>query len=213
MKDLKKYIALVIFVSLNGAACALALKAAIGVGAWDAFTQTMSKIFNIKVGTMGIILNCSCILGPIILLKKDFKPIQLLQAVVSIVLGIVVNFMLYDVYTFTITAYWQSIVFIILAYILMAILVGAVMTLDIVTFSLEGFCLALEKVLPLGFAQIRQAVDVICIILCIIISFILPIPLSIREGTVIGMIIFAPLMGYFMKIEKQLFLKWDLIEK
>ncbi|WP_405280816.1 hypothetical protein, partial [Methanobrevibacter sp.] len=80
-------------------------------------------------------------------------------------------------------------------------------------FSLEGFCLALEKVLPLGFAQIRQAVDVICIILCIIISFILPIPLSIREGTVIGMIIFAPLMGYFMKIEKQLFLKWDLIEK
>ena len=68
MKDLKKYIALVIFVSLNGAACALALKAAIGVGAWDAFTQTMSKIFNIKVGTMGIILNCSCISSLILLI-------------------------------------------------------------------------------------------------------------------------------------------------
>ena len=110
MKELKKYIALVIFVSLNGAAGALALKAAIGVSAWDAFSQTVANIINIKVGTMGIILNCSCILGQIIILKKDFRPIQLLQAAVSIILGVVVNFMLYDVYTFNVSAYWQSIV-------------------------------------------------------------------------------------------------------
>lgn len=213
MKELKKYIALVIFVSLNGAAGALALKAAIGVSAWDAFSQTVANIINIKVGTMGIILNCSCILGQIIILKKDFRPIQLLQAAVSIILGVVVNFMLYDVYTFNVSAYWQSIVLLLIAYVFMSILVGAVMTLDVVTFALEGFCLALERILPLSFTQIRQAVDVISIIIGVLLTFIFDIPLSVREGTVIGMIMFAPLMGYFMKIEKPLFIKWGLIEK
>lgn len=213
MKNIKKYIAIIVFVALVGCAAALALKAAVGVSAWDALTQTFSDIIHIKVGTMGIILNCSCILGQIIVLKKDFKPIQLLQAVVSIILGSVINFMLYEVYTFELTAYWQNIALLVLAYILMAIFVGAVMTINLVTFALEGFCLALERILPMDFAKIRQAVDVISIILCFIISFMVDVPLAVREGTIIGMLIFAPLMGYFMKIEKNLFIKWGLIEE
>jgi uncharacterized membrane protein YczE len=62
------------------------------------------------------------------------------------------------------------------------------------------------------FSKIRQAVDVISIILCFILSFALKLPLAVREGTVIGMIMFAPLMGQFMKIESQLFKKWGLID-
>ena len=212
MKNIKRYIALVILVSLAGCGAALSLKAAIGVSAWDALTQTFSDFIHIKVGTMGMILNCSCIVGQIIILKKDFKPIQLLQAVVSIILGSVINFMLYEVYTFELTAYWQNIALLILAYIIMSVLVGAVMTLNIVTFALEGLCMALERVTPFEFAKIRQAVDVISIILCFILSFTLKLPLAVREGTVIGMIMFAPLMGKFMEIEKPLFRKWGLID-
>lgn len=212
MKNSKKYIAIIIFVSLNACACALALKAAIGVSAWDAFSQTLSYFFNIKVGTMGIILNCSCIIGQIIILKKDFKPIQLLQAVVSFILGIVINFMLYHVYTFEIHSYFINILLLIIAYIFIALFVGAVMAINLVTFALEGFCLALERVIPMEFSKIRQAVDIICILLCLLLSFVLDLPLAIREGTIIGMIIFAPLMGYFMKIEKKLFQKWGLID-
>lgn len=212
MKQLKRYIALVILVSLAGCGAALSLKAAIGVSAWDALTQTFSDFIHIKVGTMGMILNCSCIVGQIIILKKDFKPIQLLQAVVSIILGSVINFMLYEVYTFELSAYWQNVALLVLAYIMMSILVGAVMTLNIVTFALEGLCMALERITPFEFAKIRQAVDVISIILCFILTFTLKLPLAVREGTVIGMIMFAPLMGYFMKIEAKLFKKWGLID-
>lgn len=212
MKNIKRYIALVVFATLVGVFAALSLKAAIGVSAWDALTQTFSDLIHIKVGTMGMILNCSCIVGQIIILKKDFKPIQLLQAVVSIILGSVINFMLYEVYTFELTAYWQNIALLVLAYILMAMLVGAVMTLNIVTFALEGLCMALERITPFEFAKIRQAVDVISIILCFILSFTLKLPLAVREGTVIGMIMFAPLMGQFMKIENKLFKTWGLID-
>ena len=212
MKNLKRYIAIVVFVSLGGISAALALKAAIGVSAYDALTQTIADMIHIKVGTMGIILNCSCILGQIVILKKDFKPIQLLQALVSVILGSVINFMLYEVYTFELTAYYQNLLLLILAYVLMAMFVGAVMTINLVTFALEGLCMALEKITPFKFAKIRQAVDVISIILCLIISFGFQLPLAIREGTIIGMLIFAPLMGMFMKLEEPLFRKWGLID-
>ena len=212
MKNLKRYIAIVVFVSLGGISAALALKAAIGVSAYDALTQTIADMIHIKVGTMGIILNCSCILGQIVILKKDFKPIQLLQALVSVILGSVINFMLYEVYTFELTAYYQNLLLLILAYVLMAMFVGAVMTINLVTFALEGLCMALEKITPFKFAKIRQAVDVISIILCLIISFGFQLPLALREGTIIGMLIFAPLMGMFMKLEEPLFRKWGLID-
>lgn len=104
MKLMKRYLALIVIVACTGFACALALKAAVGVGAWDAFAQALSDLLNIKVGTMGMVLNCSCILGQILILRKKFRPIQLLQVVVSVVLGNVVNLVLYDVLTFEIAS-------------------------------------------------------------------------------------------------------------
>lgn len=209
---MKKYLSLVMIVMCTGFACALSLKAAIGVGAWDAFAQALSSIINIKVGTMGMILNCSCVVGQLLILKKKFRPIQFLQVLVSIILGSVVNFMLYDILVFEINAYYIRLILILLAYVLCALFVGAIMVLDLVTFPLEGLCMALETILPFKFSQIRQAVDVICIVIGIVLSLLFNVPLAVREGTIIGMIIFAPLMGKFMEIEKPLFQKWGLIE-
>lgn len=209
---MKKYLVLIMIVMCTGFACALSLKAAIGVGAWDAFAQTLANMIHIKVGTMGMILNCSCIIGQWVILKRDFKPIQLLQVLVSVILGNVVNFMLYDILSFSISAYYIRIIFVLLAYLLSAIFVGAIMVLDVVTFPLEGLCMALEKVLPIKFSQIRQGVDIICIIVCFVLSMIFDLPLALREGTIVGMIIFAPLMDKFMEIEKPLFKKWGLID-
>ena len=212
MKVVKRYLALIIIVACTGFACALALKASVGVGAWDASAQALSNLLHIKVGTMGMVLNCSCVLGQIVILRKKFRPIQLLQVLVSIVLGNVVNIVLYDLLTFEINSYFMSLCLIIVAYILSSLFVGAIMVLDLVTFPLEGLCMALESVLPFTFSQIHQAVDVICIALGILLTLIFKAPLAVREGTVIGMLLFAPLMGWFMKVEKPLFKQWDLID-
>jgi hypothetical protein len=52
---------------------------------------------------------------------------------------------------------------------------------------------------------------VICIALSLAICLIGRVPLTVREGTVIGMLIFAPSMNVFMKWEKKWFEKLDLI--
>jgi uncharacterized protein len=209
----KKVMFLVVLVILLGMCDSLAMKAAIGVGPWEAMQLSLSNVVNIKVGTVGIFFNCICIIAEIVILKKDFRRIQLLQMVVTVVLGIVVNFMLYNVYTFAIYAYWQRVILILISYVLTAMVLGIIMLLDIVTLPLEGFCKVVSDINPISFPVMRQLMDVISIIVSLIITFMFGARLTSREGTVIGMLIFGPLMGIFMKIEKPLLLKIGLMEE
>jgi uncharacterized protein len=211
VRKLVLLIVCVIILAMGGDA--LGLKAAIGVGAWEAVQQSISYVTGIKVGTIGIFFNCSCIIAELIMLRKKFRPIQSLQVLVCIIIGIVVNFMLYDVYTFLIPAYWQRVILILVSYILGPMALGAIMLLDIVTLPLEGFCKVVSDVTPISFPVMRQLMDVISIVVSIIITFGFGIPLTVREGTVIGMLIFGPLLGIFMKMEKPVFLKLGLMEE
>lgn len=209
----RRIVVLIFSVVIVACSAALTLKAAIGVGAWDALAQTGSLVTGIEVGTIGMGCNFICIFIQIIILKKEFKPIQLLQIPVSILLGIIVNFMLYEVYSkFTVTSYWMNVGLLLIGSIISAFAVGMVMVLDIVTFALEGACMAVSKVTGLKFHHIRQGVDIGAILLILVIVVIADVPSAIREGTVIGMLLFGPLMGIFMKLQKPVFKKLKLID-
>lgn len=211
-KNYKQYIAMILLIICNGCACALTMKAAIGIGAWDAMAQTFSNITTIKVGTMGIIFNCSCVLGELIILKREFTFKHFLQVIVSFLFGFVVNFIFYNVLTFEINSYILRLLAFVLAYVGMAIFVGGIMVLNVVTFALEGFCKELSNITPFEFSKIRQTVDIVCIILTLILCFTLSLPLVIREGTVIGMIIYSPILKQAMIYETKLFKKLNIID-
>ena len=209
----KRVIVLVFGVVVVACSSALTLKAAIGVGAWDALAQTGSLVTGIEVGTIGMFCNFLCIFVQVAILRRKFKPIQLLQIPVCILLGLIVNFMLYEVYSnFTINTYWMNVGLLILGYIVSAFAVGMVMVLDIVTFALEGACMAVSGVIGKKFHVLRQGVDVVSILLVIIIVIITDVPLAVREGTIIGMFLFGPMMGIFMKLQKPVFKKFGLID-
>ena len=186
----RRIVVLVLGVIIVGCSSALTLKAAIGVGAWDALAQTGSDVTGIEVGTVGMCFNFLCIL-----------------------LGIIINFMLYQVYNnFIVTEYWINVALLILGYIICAFAVGMVMVLDIVTFALEGACMAVSKVSGKKFHVLRQGVDIISVLLIIIIVFVTEVPLAVREGTIIGVLLFGPMMGIFMKLQKPVFKKLNLID-
>lgn len=213
VKNYKTYLMLIILISLNGCACALTLKAAIGVGAWDALAQTFSLVTSIKVGTMGFIFNCGCVLGELLLLKKEFNYRHILQILVSFLFGFVVNFMSYSVLNFELSSYPLRLIALIIEYIGMAIFVGGIMALNVVTFALEGFCLELSKKTKFEFSKIRQSVDIIGIIVSLLVCFFSDLPLVIREGTVLGMLIYAPILKIAMDKQIQLFKQLEIINE
>lgn len=214
MKQLKRILLLSILIVIVGLGASLTLKVAIGVGAWDALAQSFSYLFGIKVGTIGMILNISCVLGQWLILRKNFHFKHLLQVPVVILLGMVINFIFYDVLgAITIDSYIIKLVLLLVALLVLAFAVACVLVLDVVTFPLEAFCLALAKKTKWPFAVIRQSADILSILLAVILTFGFALPLTLREGTIIGMLIFAPLLGYFMKMIKPLFKKLELIDE
>jgi len=214
MKKLRRIALLLVLMTFVGIGASITLKIAIGVAAWDAMAQSVAFMTGIKVGTIGMLFNSSCVLGQILLLKKNFKWIQLLQIPVNIVLGAIINFFLYDVLgPLTIDSYIVKLLLLLAAQVLIALAVSAVMVLDMVTFALEGFCMAISKVTNRDFSKIRQGADVLSILVALILTFGFSLPLTLREGAIIGMLIFAPLMGFFMKKLRPLFKKWNLLEE
>lgn len=207
MNRIKKYLLLTLAVIRTAAGSALGIKAAVGVTAWDALTIAIADLIQFKIGTVGMILNTTCFIGQLLLLGKNFKKQQYFQIVVTFLVGFVVNFMLYEVFTFELPAYWLRMVMIIFSYIIMAFFAAIVMNLNLITFPLEGLVIAVTKYVKIDFAKLRQLVDVFSIVFCILIAVVFSDNLVVREGTVIGMLVFGPLLGRFMTLQ------WPVLEK
>lgn len=210
-RNTKRYMLIILGFIITGCGCALTMKANVGVGAWDALAKTTYDMTGLAVGTAGIIFNTCCVIGQVVILRKKFKPIQILQVPLSILLGVVVNFVLYHLLVFPFDSFIGGCVLYLVASTICAFGVSIVMLLDEVTFALEGFCMALTNVIPMKFSSIRQAVDIICIVLLVILKFALHLPWSIGAGTIIGMLTFGPTLGIFMKLFKPILKKMDIL--
>ncbi|WP_051237822.1 YczE/YyaS/YitT family protein [Lacticigenium naphthae] len=199
MNQLKKIVIMLGSMVLVAFGASLTLKAAIGVGAWDALIQSLSFLSDVKVGTIGMILNISCIVGQLILLKKDFHFRQFLQVPISIILGVLINFFYYTLFAnLVFDQYIVTLIVYISALVIVSFSVGMVVVLDVISFPLEGFCMAIAKNTKYKFAFVRQMADVLSLVLAVTLTLLFTLPLTVREGTFIGMVIFAPMMGFFM---------------
>lgn len=210
-KNIKRYILVVIGFIIVGTGCAFTLKANVGVGAWDALAKSTSDLTGLEVGTAGIIFNSCCVLGQILILRKEFRLIQLLQIPLSILLGVVINFVLYQLLVFPFDSFIGGIIMYLCASTVCAFGVSIVMLLDEVTFALEGFCMAITKIVPIKFSISRQAADVLSIVVIVMMKFVFHLPWSIGVGTILGMLTFGPTLGIFMKIFKPILKKQGVL--
>lgn len=203
--NIKKNIYFIILIVGISFGTTLAMKANIGVEAWDALAQSGSAITNIPVGTVLMILNITCVLIQWIILKKDFKLKHMLQIPLSIFIGYLVNYFYYDLFSnLVVCNYFTRVLLLICGYAINAFVVAGIMMLDVVTFALEGACKAFSDKYHVSFPKFRQLMDVLLIAIVIVLSFTLNLDLYVREGTVIGMLTFGPMIGVFTKLLEKL---------
>lgn len=211
-KFIKQLILLAIFVIGTGLGASLVITASLGIGAYDAAAMSISKVLTTKVGNISMIINVMCIVFQLIILKKAFKPLQFLQVGVAVLLGNVVNFFLYDVFAeLIITNYILKLSILLLGCVVCAFSVAMIMAINIVSMPLEGFCMALSNKYNMNFGKVRQYADIISIVIVVILTLSFGLELTLREGTIIGMIIFGPMLDRFMNISKPALVKYNLI--
>lgn len=212
-KVISKFIIVAISMIITAIGASLGLKAAVGVGACDALSQSISGVLDIKVGTFSTVLNISCVVIQLILLKREFNINHVAQIFVSILAGFVVNFMIYDVYSkFTINNYFTNILLLVLSVVICAIAISVIMAINIISFPLESCCMVIAKRINKNFGSIRQGVDIVSIIIALGVALIFNESVTVREGTVIAMVMFGPMLDLFMKLMKPGLKKLELVD-
>lgn len=177
---------------------ALLIKAGIGLGPVDAFNTASSQLIFLTVGTMTILFNFVCVIGQIVIWRKNLAPIQYLQFPVAILFGAMIDFFLIYVLTFDTQSYLFSWVVFIMGILVLTFSLGAINSIQVIFSPLEGFCQALASITRFEFVQYRWAADVILIILAFIFMLI-GADSVLREGTIAMMVFFSPLLNFFMK--------------
>lgn len=201
MKKFTSRLLLILFLTICATFfTALTMKANIGTYAcWDALSVNVSQLTGLKVAHFSIIMNISCVLLQILILKKDFQPLKLLQIPFVTLFGMLVNFFYYHVLTFELNHYLIRFLLCVLSIIGVSFFLGLLTSLNLVTLSVETTCNVISGRFAIDFAALRVGIDVFCIVASILLSVIFGLTFTIREGTFIAMFLLGPLEKLFMK--------------
>ena len=193
-----RYLLLIIGVFFISLGIAVAKHSDLGISPISSVANVLSiKFPALTVGTWLMFTNCFMILAQIIILKRNFKPVQFLQFPISLLLGLftdlnlaVVSYIPADIYIVRLLLVFVSVV--ILAFgITLTIISDTVMNVG------EALVDVISKVLNKNFGSVKVVFDISYVTLSVILSllfFNFKI-VGTREGTIIT----ATLTGFVIK--------------
>lgn len=203
-QQIRTYILSFIVMCLAAFSQTLALKANIGVTpCWDSLAMNVSEITGIKVGTFTMAMGVLMVLLQWSLLRKKFHPMRFLQIPGVILYGAVMNLFYYRIMDFEIRHYTTRFILVLLSVVGMAFFLGINTCLNVIPTPTEAAVYVLAEQTGYKFGNLRWAVDGGCVAASLSLSFLFGLSIKIREGTVIGMLLLGPLMGWFLIRQKR----------
>ena len=164
----------------------LSIRADLGTSPVSSIPYVLNLITGLSVGTTTIIVNVAIVLLQIVLLRRRFRPLQLLQLPVCIVFGLLCDLALAWMDGVTPDTYWQQWLICAAGIALVGIGVSLEVTANVTTLAGEGLSLALCRLLPkVRFGYMKVIVDCSFVVIAVALSFLFLHRLaSVREGTV-----------------------------
>ncbi len=149
-----------------------------------------------------IIWNCVLILGQILILRKDFKLIQLLQIPLSFVFGYFTDFGMWCVSFIPANSYIIRLILVICGIIILGFGISLSVIANVIMNSGEAFVKAMSDKSKQNFSNVKIGFDVLCVILSIILSllFFSGNIVGTREGTIISAFLTGIVVKFFTRI-------------
>ena len=138
-------------------------------------------------------MHITCVLVQLLIQRKEFDVWKVLQVPYVVVFGTFLNFFYYDVMTFELNGYAIKVLFVILAYVGLALFLGPLLLLNLVNMPSEAMCIVISGKYEKDYAKVRVSLDALCILASVVLSLVGGVSLKVREGTVIGMLMLGPL--------------------
>ena len=202
-ETIQRYILFIISLFFSAFGVAVTKHGALGVSPISSVANVFSiKFINISLGMWLILWNCILIIGQMIILRKDFKIIQLLQIPLSFLFGYFTDFGIWCVSSITVNSYMVQILFVLTGVIILGFGVSLSVIANVIMNSGEAFVKAISDKSGKNFGNIKIGFDVCNVMLSPILSmlFFNGAVIGTREGTIITAILTGMVVKFFIKI-------------
>lgn len=182
---IKRYLLLCVGLTIMAFGVAFSIKAGLGTSPISSLPYVLSLLTPFTVGIATIMMHVVLILLQILLLRSCYDPIQLIQLPVALVFGSLTDFSVWAIQGIPCQSYPMRWVLCIVGILLVGVGVSFEVTANVVTLAGEGMVLAICKVFPLKFGDVKIGFDVTLVCIASLLSLLFLGRLEgVREGTV-----------------------------
>ena len=169
----------------------------LGISPVNSLPYVISDIVKMQPGTCVTIVFCLYILVQVILLRKEFNPINLTQIIFSTIFGYFVNFTKWMVGDFLLPGgYIGRLGMQCIGIVFVAFGVFLYLDVELVPMPMEGMTMAIAKKVGKPFPQVKTVVDCTVVLLGVILTVVclhlIPFRdpgVRIREGTILAALV------------------------
>lgn len=196
----KRYILCIVGLFFSALGVAVTKRGELGVSPISSVANVMSLQFpSLSLGNWLIIWNCVLILGQIVILRRNFKLIQLLQIPLSFLFGYFTDFGMWLFSWASWDVYPLRLVNIAAGTVLLGFGIALCVIANAVMNSGEAFVKAIADTTHGSFGNLKICFDVSCVVLAVVLSLLFfdGTIQGTREGTVIAALCTGVVIKFF----------------
>ena len=198
----KRYGLLVIGLFFAALGVALTKRGELGVSPISSVANVLSYQFtDLTLGSWLILWNCVLILGQILLLRRNFQPIQFLQIPLSFLFGWFTDFGMWLVSFLPVQVYAVRLLMVLAGTVVLGFGITLSVIADQIMNSGEAFVKAISDVTHQEFGTIKVVFDISCVLIALILSllFFEGAIVGTREGTIIAALCTGFVVKFFSR--------------
>ena len=187
---LKRYLVFIIGVLINSFGISFITKASLGTSPISSVPYVFSLRFAPTLGEFSFVLNSAFILLQLLLLRRDFQKVQLLQVAVNFVFSGFIDVSMLLLASFAPVSYAAKLASLMAGCAILAFGISLEVYANVLMVPGEGIVYAISKVLNKEFGVVKACFDVTLMLTAVTLSLIFFRGLNgIGEGTVISALV------------------------
>lgn len=204
---IKRYILLIIGLFLSALGVAFTKHAELGVSPISSVPNVLSYKFTFfTMGSWLIVWNCILLGGQILILRRRFQLIQLLQIPLSFLFGYFTDICLWCVSPIPTDRYPLRLLMVFIGIVILGLGISLAVIANVIMNSGEAFVKAVADTIHKEFGNVKIALDICYVVSAVILSLVFFdfTIVGAREGTVLSAVFTGFVVKFFTKRLKKL---------
>ena len=179
---------------------AISVNSDLGVSPVNSLPYVISQIVKVQLGTCVTVVFCSYIVLQVLILRREFQPVNLLQILFSTLFGYFVDFAKWTIGEFALAGYIGRLTMLAVSIVFIALGILLYMEAELVPMPMEGLTAAIARKMGKPFPTMKTIVDCVVVGTGIVLCFVFLGGLDgIREGTVVTAAVTGKLIALLRK--------------